>query len=544
MKKVCLIYANCQNKLIAEYLHRSAVFCREYIVHCFPVHNLIEQQSTIPEELLKQTDLFIYQPVKDHHGDLSSQSILNKLSPSCQKISFPSLYFQGYFPQYCKNPHNHVIKPNYPYGIIPHGDANIISLLAEGKTADQIVDILSDTDFYTPEFLLNNIDHTLKELAQRESSLSVKVSSFIRENYQKYHLFNTQNHPSDLLGFYVVNQILKLLNISVLTQDLLTINLNQSVLNKFQIPIYPSVAKHLKLNFIDDSTVYRHSSFSTNEMTFARYINEYVALCVDSQTYPQQFHFESIVLTRQNKLDRAVAKLQKAIAIKPNNATYYGELGAIFHKQDKLPEAISAYKKAISLNPKWESFYQSLGKILFTNNLLSETIAVYKQAIAMNPEYSQFYRLLGDVLMKQNELAQAEVNYLKAIDLEPANAFNYRCVGDIFRKKRAWQEAIKYYSKAIDLSPNTEYFYSNLADIFTKQNKLDKAIDIYQQAVKMFWKNSDLHLNLGNLQLRQGNVDDALNAYQKSIELNPAQTQKVFQKLHTVLQQKWNLEPQ
>ncbi len=544
MKKVCLIYANCQNKLIAEYLHRSATFCREYIVHCFPVHNLIEQQTTIPEELLQQTDLFIYQPVKNHHGDRSTQSIQKKLSPNCQKISFPSLYFKGYFPQYCKNPHNHIIKPNYPYGIIPHGDANIISLLASGKTADEIITILSDPDFYSPEFLSNTVDRSLQELAKRESNLSVKVSSFIRENYQQYHLFNTQNHPSDILGFHVVNQILKLLKIPILAQDLLTKNPQRWILNKFQIPIYPSVAKHLKLNFIEKDTVYRHSSFSTNGMTFARYIKEYVALCVDSQTYPLQFHFESIALTRQNKLELAASKLQQAIAIAPNNATYYGELGVIFRKQHKLPEAVSAYKKAISLNPKWESFYQSLGQILLANNSLSEAITVYERAIAIDPEYSPFYRLLGDVLMKQNKLAQAEANYLKAIDLEPANAFNYRCLGDIFRKKKAWPEAIKYYNSAIDLSPNTEYFYSNLADIFTQQNNLDKAINIYQQAVKMFCKNADLHLNIGNLQLRKGNIDDALNAYQKSIELEPHRTKKIFQKLQAVIEKKWNLELQ
>ena len=536
MKKVCLIYANCQNKLIAEYLHRSDIFCREYLVHCFPVHNLIEQQSTIPEELLGQTDLFIYQPVKEHHGDRSTQSILKKLSPDCQKISFPSLYFQGYFPQYCKNPHNRVIKPNYPYGIIPHGDANIISLLAENKTADEIVEILSDRDFYTPEFLLNNVNNTLNELAKRESSLSVKVSSFIRENYRKHHLFNTQNHPSDILGFYVVNQILELLNLPKLPDNLLTSNLNRSVLNKFQIPIYPSVAKHLQLEFVEEDTVYRHSSFSTNDMTFKKYINEYISLCGDFQNNAQSFYFESIVSTKKDRLKEAVERLNKAIAIEPDSATFYGELGAILNKQGDSKSAISAYKKAIALNPKWENFYQSLGQILFANNYLSEAIEVYERAIAIHPEYSQFYRLLGDIFMRQNKLSLAESNYLKAIELEPANAFNYRCMGDIFRKKKAWQEAIKYYYKAIDLSPKTEYFYRNLGNILTEQNKSDKAIDIYQQAVKMFKKNSDLHLNLGNLQLKKGNVNDALNAYQKSIELNPQQTEKVFQKLQAVLQ--------
>ena len=100
MKKVCLIYANCQNQPIAKYLNRSAEFNREYLIHRFPVHNLIEKQTTIPSELLQKVDLFIYQPVKDIHGERSSKAVLAKLSPRCKKISFPSLYFKGYFPQF------------------------------------------------------------------------------------------------------------------------------------------------------------------------------------------------------------------------------------------------------------------------------------------------------------------------------------------------------------------------------------------------------------------------------------------------------------
>ncbi|WP_158260611.1 hypothetical protein [Pleurocapsa sp. CCALA 161] len=48
MKKICIVYANCQNKLIGKYLNQSSAFNQEYQIHRFPVHLLIQQKSTVP----------------------------------------------------------------------------------------------------------------------------------------------------------------------------------------------------------------------------------------------------------------------------------------------------------------------------------------------------------------------------------------------------------------------------------------------------------------------------------------------------------------
>ena len=97
--QLCLVYANCQNNNIASHLRKSQIFNQEYSIKRFSVHLMNERGLTVPDELLKQAKLFIYQPVKDTNGERSSNYLLSKLSSNCQRISFPSLYFTGYFPQ-------------------------------------------------------------------------------------------------------------------------------------------------------------------------------------------------------------------------------------------------------------------------------------------------------------------------------------------------------------------------------------------------------------------------------------------------------------
>lgn len=485
MKKVCLIYANCQNKLVAQYLNKSSDFNQEYLIHRFPVHHLIEKESTIPQELLQQADLFIYQPVKKIHGDRSSEFILSQLPSSCQKISFPSLYFKGYFPQYCKNPANKVIKPNYPYGIMPHGDSNIISLVNEGKSVTEIIKILSDPNFYSRDFVIKNFNSTINELAKRETTIDIKVSDFIKLHYQNYYLFHTQNHPSDLLGSYIANQILELINLPILTQNLLEESFDREVLDSIQIPIYPSVIKHLDLKFANRHTVYRNSSFSTSKMTFARYIAEYIKLSSPSQEQAIEIYFDSIALTKQAKFERAIDKLKKSIELDSSNATYYDDLGKIFLKQNKWDSAIKVYQKAIDLSPDWEQFYESLGEALIEQNKLNDALKLYKISLAQNANNAKIHRLIGNVLMKQKKIDKAAIFYRKSICLDPTNAFGYRCLGDALKKKKRFKLAASNYQKAIALSPKTVYLYTNLSDILVKQNKFEEAIDLCDRAIDL-----------------------------------------------------------
>ena len=538
MKKICLVYANCQNKLIANYLSQSSSFNQEYQIHRFPVHLLMEKGTTVPDAIIKQAKLFIYQPVKKAHGDRSSESILNKLPANCRRISFPSLYFKGYFPQYCKNPVNHILKPNYPYGFIPHGDSNVISLLAEGKSTAEITSILSDPDFYTQNFVQENLSQTLSELRQRESVLDVKISDFITTYCQKYYLFHTQNHPTDIIGIHIANQILQLLNLPTIGNPLSFSNPHRGILDNFQVPIYPSVIKHLNLNFVDRQSTYRHSSFSSNKINFSRYISEYIDLHLDQKDDAHQHYFSGLNSLKQNKLSQAASKIKQAIKIKPNNATYYGDLGDILQKQNKLDDAESAYKEAIALSPQWDKFYQSLGDILSQKNNFDGAILLYKKAISLNPLDSKSYRALGDILMKQEKLDLAEKLYQKALSIEPNNAFYYRRLADLFQRKNNLDLAVDNYQKAIAIAPKTAYFYSNLSRTLAQQNKLDEALNTCKRAIKLADKNPNYHRTLGDIQLQKGEVEQALNTYQQAIKLNPNQMNQIFPKLSVAMREK------
>ena len=60
-------------------------------------YSLIKNKNQIPVDILKQADIFIYQPIDKKHGIYSTDTsvennIMSYLSPNCKIISFPYIY--------------------------------------------------------------------------------------------------------------------------------------------------------------------------------------------------------------------------------------------------------------------------------------------------------------------------------------------------------------------------------------------------------------------------------------------------------------------
>ncbi|WP_143437450.1 WcbI family polysaccharide biosynthesis putative acetyltransferase [Hydrocoleum sp. CS-953] len=116
--------------------------------------------------------------------------------------------------------------------------------------------------------MIDQVYSSLKTLESKEQSTDIKLSSFIRDNYQRHYLFHIERHPSNLIGFEVSKQILSLLDISTITEPA-----SEELLIAHQTPIYPSVAHHLGLTFFNPDFQYK-VNFSSQKLNFNKYIKK------------------------------------------------------------------------------------------------------------------------------------------------------------------------------------------------------------------------------------------------------------------------------
>jgi predicted TPR repeat methyltransferase len=145
-----------------------------------------------------------------------------------------------------------------------------------------------------------------------------------------------------------------------------------------------------------------------------------------------------MVAHQQGKSEDAIALIQKSLAVAPDRADCYSNLGIIYRKMGLLEEAIAAYERALALAPNHANAHNNLGVLLKAAGRLPEAEAAYRKAIALNPEHIEAYNNLGIVLGSQRRVKEAIECYCKVRELSPGHAesrrllaYSYATLGEI-----------------------------------------------------------------------------------------------------------------
>ena len=148
----------------------------------------------------------------------------------------------------------------------------------------------------------------------------------------------------------------------------------------------------------------------------------------------------SIVLSRlgeayesMGKWQEAADTYQKAIALKPDAAANYNNLGNDLAKVGKVDDARAAYQKYVDLNPSDAALaWRNFGTVLYNSNRMKESIDPLQKATTLDPKNATAWLLLGIALV---------------------NTMEFKTVGDKITPVMQ-PGTVEAYQHAIDLDPN------------------------------------------------------------------------------------------
>jgi serine/threonine-protein kinase len=218
----------------------------------------------------------------------------------------------------------------------------------------------------------------------------------------------------------------------------------------------------------------------------------------------------------------ALGCYRAALAIRPETAAVYTNIGQALADQGRLDEAIEYSQQALQINPKVAQAHYNLGHILYAKGRLDEAIDHYQQALHLDPKDGQAHTNLGLALKAKGRLDEAIGHYQQALHLDPMLALAHFNLGLALYDKGRLDEAIDHYQQALDLEPMLALkAHTSLGNALYTKGRLDEAVGHYQQALHLDPKDALAHYNLGNALYAKGRLDEATDHYQQALHLDP-----------------------
>jgi tetratricopeptide (TPR) repeat protein len=119
----------------------------------------------------------------------------------------------------------------------------------------------------------------------------------------------------------------------------------------------------------------RQRKYSEAESIFRQVISD------DPKNADALNSFGYMLAERGQKLDEAIALVQRALAIEPDNGAYLDSLGWAYYKQNRLEQADAPLRKAAAQLPTVSVIQDHLGDLLSKRGLLEEAIAAWQKAL-------------------------------------------------------------------------------------------------------------------------------------------------------------------
>jgi tetratricopeptide (TPR) repeat protein len=185
--------------------------------------------------------------------------------------------------------------------------------------------------------------------------------------------------------------------------------------------------------------------------------------------------------------DLAVAELQQALALFPEDADVHAALGVAFWQMEKPVEAEAAFREALRLDPA----------------------------------HARAMRSLGGLLMERGHHAEAERVLIEAIRLEPEEAIGFLFYGQLMRKTDHPEKAEQLLREALRRDPDSSYAHGELALVLAERQRREEARAHGELALALDPEDDWGHLRMGATHYQAGRAFEARRHCREALRLDP-----------------------
>ena len=230
---------------------------------------------------------------------------------------------------------------------------------------------------------------------------------------------------------------------------------------------------------------------------------------------------QAVQLHQSGQLAEAEQLYQTILAVTPEKAPIYINLGDILVRQGKTMEASVIVKKGLELDPKNADALSLMSMIRVNMGDDEGALEYAKKVIDFYPDSADARFNMGNLLMHRGEQQEALKAFQKATELNPKLGQAHYNVGTIQYSLGNIDASIDALEQAILATPDLVQAYGNMGHVLAAVTRYDEALVYLKKAVSIYPDYELAYKNMGMVHHTIGRLDDAEENYRIALEKNP-----------------------
>lgn len=270
--------------------------------------------------------------------------------------------------------------------------------------------------------------------------------------------------------------------------------------------------------------------------------------------------------------DAAVAELEQATKLAPDEAGLRALLGSVQRASGNLPEAEKAFKNAVQIAPKSVEALFTLANYYWSIGQLGQSEDALKRALALEPQNPAVHRSLAALYVATERDADAESALRTSLQLEPGNPGPRLALADVYSRQRAFdkvaetlkplegdktsgplvasrlavndfvsgrrQQAYERLDSALKSSPGDADLRSARARLLLDDHRFKEAEQAARATLEVAPQRYEGHYVLGSALLAQHRLDEALASLRQAAQISPRHPAPKLQMARVFLEQR------
>jgi tetratricopeptide (TPR) repeat protein len=270
---------------------------------------------------------------------------------------------------------------------------------------------------------------------------------------------------------------------------------------------------------------------------------------------PQKLFEAGEAALHAGKLGVAEGEFKQVLAINPEVAGAYANLGVIYMRRKQWPQALQMLHKGEKLAPEIAGIRLNIGLAYFRQNDFARAIGPFESVVQQAPDSFQARYLLGlcyffnnrwtDAIGELEPLwakASSQLNYLYVLDIAAYKAKNpaleekaaarlvevgegspefHLLMGKAHLNRGEYDDAVTELSAAAKADPKLPFVHFNLGLAYVHKQDYERARNEFHKDIAIESDVPFSYEQLGNMESTVGNADEAAKNYRSALKLDP-----------------------